>query len=198
MADFKHISTQLLKHFDSALSSWLTYHNSTHTNYVIEQAEFIGLQEKLSKNDILLVKFAALYHDSGFLIQREDHERLSCEIATRELKLHGFDATEIDRICGMIIATHIPQQPKTHLEKIVADADLQYLGTNNFEEFSSNFFKEIKHFQPELTRKEWDQIQIDFISSHTYHTNYGRKHLEPVKRENLQKVKQRQSHGRKC
>ncbi len=193
MADFKHISNQLLKQLDIALPGWLTYHNSNHTTYVIERAEFIGLKEKISKNDILLTKFAALYHDSGFLIQREDHERLSCEIATRELKDQNFDETEIQKICGMIMATHIPQQPKTQLEKIVADADLQYLGTKNFEEFSCNLFQELKHLQPDLTQRKWDQIQIDFISKHTYHTGYCRKHLEPIKAENLQKVKERLS-----
>ena len=35
---------------------------------------------------------------------------------------------DIEIICGIIMATKIPQRPKNYLEEIICDADLNYLG----------------------------------------------------------------------
>ena len=49
-------------------------------------------------------------------------------MAKEELPKFGLSEKDIELICGMIMATKIPQNPKTKLEKIIADADLEYLG----------------------------------------------------------------------
>jgi uncharacterized protein len=85
----------------------------------------------------------------------------------------------------MIMATRIPQKPKTILEKILADADLEYLGTSKFEEFGNDLYKERIHLDPQLTFEAWNKVQVDFISQHQYHTRYCQKYREPVKQENL-------------
>lgn len=178
---FNHVTNRLV----SELPVWLTYHNIDHTRYVLERANFIANQEYLSGREVLLIKIAALYHDTGFLVQRKDHEDLSCEIAFSELQHLEFTRVELAEICGMIKATRIPQSPKTLSEKIVADADLFYLGTSNYKDFSAKLFSEMKHYDPELTEKTWLNIQQKFLSSHRYHTNYGRNVLEPLKRRNF-------------
>ena len=86
---------------------------------------------------------------------------------------------------GMIMATRVPQKPQTKLEEILADADLEYLGTQNFKPVSDLLFKEKKHLNSNLSLKEWNAIQRDFLESHVYHTDYCRKHKEPKKVENM-------------
>ena len=64
------------------LDKKLCYHNIDHTLDVIEQAEQIALSEKISPaKEILLLKVAALFHDTGFLYVYTGHEEKSCEIA---------------------------------------------------------------------------------------------------------------------
>lgn len=191
MLRFEDFSQPLLQRLEVELPPWFTYHDVRHTMYVIERTHFIGLKEGISKNDIFLAKLGALYHDTGFLIQREEHEKVSCKIATRELEKHGINNPDLEKICGIIMATKIPQRPKSLAQKIVADADLNYLGTDHFSKFSNNLYREYHHFNPNLTPKEWDKIQVEFISNHTYHTDFCRTYLEPVKLENLEKVKER-------
>ncbi len=188
---FQGIYTKVYKALDQDLPRWLTYHNAAHTKYVIQQAVTIALHENISGRDLCLVKIAALYHDAGFLINHENHEEHGCALASRELLGTQLTQTEIDTVCGMILATNIPQKPKNILEKIVADADLEYLGTDKFEEFGGNLYKELLHFNPKLSLKEWDKIQIDFLSNHSYHTNYCKIHKEPRKQQNLEMVKER-------
>ncbi|HSI71016.1 MAG TPA: HD domain-containing protein [Gillisia sp.] len=177
------------------LENWVphhfTYHDAAHTRYVLEQAEVIAGHENVTGRDLLLVKIAALYHDIGFIEGRHDHEALSCKVASDDLKNSLLTGAEVKKVCGMINATQIPQEPKDLLEKIVADADLEYLGTNNFEKFGRRLYKEMRHFDSTLNPRKWDEIQIDFLTKHTYHTNYCKQYREPVKQLNLEMVKER-------
>lgn len=162
--------------------AYLTYHNWQHTHYVLTQVEFLARQEQVSLNDILLLKTAALFHDIGFLHHiNEGHEEESVRIAKGFLPLHGYATEEVALIAGMIRATKIPQNPQTHLEQILADADLFYLGTELFPTVSEQLFAEMQHYNPHMSLKQWHQIQISFLQSHRYHTNYCREHQALVK-----------------
>ncbi len=174
---------------ENNLPSYLTYHHTFHTQYVLDKTILIADKEKISSQDLLLLKIAALYHDSGFTIGRENHEEQSCGIVIQDLKEIAFSESEISQICGMIMATRIPQRPKNKLENILADADLEYLGTDHFNFFSQKLYEEMKYFHPDLSPKQWLDIQINFISSHSFHTDYCRKYTEPGKIKNLEKIK---------
>lgn len=191
---FEDIYYKVITALEQGLPDWLVYHNVNHTKYVLRQASAIATMENVKGRERLLVKIAALYHDTGFLVQREDHERLGCRFAIRDLQKTCISDAEIEKICGMIRATHIPQNPKTLLEQIVADADLEYLGTAHFEKYSQNLNRELLHFNPRLTPEEWDEHQVDFLSKHSYHTNFCRAVKEPVKQKNLRSVKDRLLH----
>lgn len=188
---FKEIYTKGIGNLERDLPRWLTYHNAEHTKYVLAKAETIASHENIEGRDLLLIKIAALYHDAGFLINHEDHETLGCQLASKELLRTKLTQQEIEKVCGMIQATNIPQRPRNILEKIVADADLEYLGTDKFEAFGGNLYKELLHFNPGLSQQEWDKIQIDFLTKHSYHTDFCREHREPIKQENLQLIKDR-------
>ncbi|MCM4158655.1 HD domain-containing protein [Antarcticibacterium flavum] len=191
MQAFKEIYDIVINALATGVPAQFTYHDAAHTKYVLEQAEVIAKHENVTGRELLLVKIAALYHDIGFLKGREDHESLGCKIAGDDLQDSLLTKDEILKVCAMIKATQIPQQPKTHLEKIVADADLEYLGTKNFKRFGDKLYKELLYFDPELNPRKWDEIQMDFLTSHTYHTSYCKKFKEPVKQQNLEMVKER-------
>ncbi|WP_300436653.1 HD domain-containing protein [Christiangramia sp.] len=173
---------------EKKLPANLFYHDAAHTKDVIEKSVFLAEKENLSPSEINLIKVAALYHDAGFILGREEHEEKSCKLATKELPEYNFSKAQIKTICGMINATRIPQKTSNLYEDIIADADLFYLGTENYDYFSNKLYLELKHDRPELTQKEWVKIQLDFLKSHHFHTNFGIKVLEPVKRKHLEKI----------
>jgi predicted metal-dependent HD superfamily phosphohydrolase len=172
------------------LPDHLTYHNLDHTAYVLEKAIFLAKQSHVSAEDLHLLKLAALFHDTGFIDNPKDHEEKGCKIAEGYLA-KGYSKAELDKIYGMIMATKIPQSPSTNLEKILADADLEYLGTDLFEQIGESLFTELKHFNPNFTEQAWDELQLVFMQKHFYHTEYCQKHREPKKQENLLLVKKR-------
>lgn len=185
---YQQIYPKVISKLENNLPAWLYYHSTEHTKYVLEQAVFIAEKEKVEKNDLYLLKVAALYHDTGFIINREEHEAISCNIATEELKEYGLDSEEIEQICEMIMATKIPQKPTSFLSRILADADLEYLGTEKFMSFSQNLYKELLHYTPDLTQDQWNEIQVKFISNHHYHTAYCKQNREPKKQKNLKMI----------
>jgi uncharacterized protein len=185
---FQRTYHRVFSNLKKGLPAHLTYHDPGHTRRVLEKTIFLAGREKVTGHDLLLLKLAALYHDTGFLLNHKDHEAESCRIANTELNEIGLDKSDINTICGMILATKIPQKPKTALERIIADADLEYLGTRKFEEISELLYHEMKYFRPEMTMRQWYDIQIAFISKHNYHTAWCRKYREPRKQENLAKL----------
>ena len=72
MQTFDFIYKKVISQLESELPEWIMYHNAGHTRYVMEQAESIAEKEDLNGRDLLLVKIAALEHDNGFFLKRED------------------------------------------------------------------------------------------------------------------------------
>lgn len=170
------------------LSRIYYYHNYEHTLYVMEKAVEIGQAENCTEEEIKLLKAAALWHDSGYINTYKDHEAAGCVLARQYLPEYGYLPGEIDTICGMIMATRIPQSPKNKLEEVIADADLEYLGTAGAGLKADIFFKELHLLDPILTKAEWNRTQIAFLQKHRYFTTYCRQKLEPLKQLYLQRL----------
>lgn len=189
MDHFDKIYKDVMDRLDKKLPICYTYHDAEHTRYVLEKAILIAEAENISPEQMVLVKTAALYHDIGYLIGRINHEELGCQTAIQELKDFNYSKESIELVCGMISATKIPQNPKNHLDQIIADADLEYLGTDLFEHGGKKLYSELKCFNPSLSEEEWGKIQISFLESHKYHTKFCIENREWKKQENLEKLK---------
>lgn len=189
MKNWNALYGTVMEGLKTQLSPFLTYHHWKHTQHVVNKAEQIALHENIIEDDILLIKTAALFHDAGFINGRnEGHEAESIHLAEKKLPEFGYTKKEIETIAGMIRATKIPQMPKTKLECILADADLEYLGTDNFEHIGNKLYLELKHYNPNLSFDEWNEMQINFLQSHFYHTPYCLQNHAPTKEKNLKRL----------
>jgi len=182
------IFNNVYERLENNLPGSLSYHDAEHTKSVIEKSVYLAEKEGLNPSEIELIKVAALYHDAGFMLGRDEHEDKSCKLATKELPAYNFSKEQIKTICGMINATRIPQKTHNIYEDIVADADLFYLGTETYDYYSNKLYLEIKHSRPDISEKDWLKIQLDFLQSHKFHTKYGIEILAPVKKKHLKKL----------
>ena len=185
-ADMKSFVLNLLK---ANLVPAYFFHDYAHTQYVMEKVIEIGEHEGCTEEEINLLTAAALFHDTGYLNTYADHEEESCALARKYLPNYGYSVADIDRVCEIIMATKTPQSPQNKLEEIIADADLEYLGTESAALKAHNLFLELHHLDPSLTRKAWNEIEISFISQHQYFTKYCKENKEPMKQAYLKTLR---------
>jgi len=185
---FEEAGKHILGKLSDQLPVRLTYHNADHTMDVYFAAQFIGHHENIKAEEMKLLLTAALYHDSGFLVRDKGHEEESCLIAKNTLPAYNYRVEEIELICGMINATKVPQSPKNLLEKILADADLDYLGRDDFFTIGRQLFIENINSGIICDEHEWNKIQVLFIKNHNYFTETAL-HLRTAKKhDNMHKI----------
>ncbi|WP_018614680.1 HD domain-containing protein [Segetibacter koreensis] len=187
---FVNIKQHVIDKLEKGLSPDLTYHNVTHTLDVLEQAVDIAKYEGIkNENDLLLLKIGALYHDVGFLNVYTGHEKVSCEIAYKELLGFGYSEDQINTICGIIKATKVPQRPKTILEKIICDADLDYLGRDDFFKIGEGLYKEFLYQRIVSDSRSWNFLQVSFLKRHHYFTETTKQRRQKQKKIHLEILK---------
>lgn len=189
--DYANAKEYILNVLSRELPDSLSYHSLDHVDDVLNSALNIANQENVhDEADLVLLKTAALYHDAGFIYQYNGHEERGCEIVNEVLPEYGYTQDQISRIRGMIMATKIPQQPQNHLEKIICDADLDYLGRDDFWSIASLLRKEFMAYGIVTNEKEWNQLQVKFLEAHYYFTETAQKIRDPKKQEHLAKIKE--------
>jgi uncharacterized protein len=188
---FTEAKSFILKKLKKELPRHLSYHSVEHVKDVYKSARAIAKQEKVKGEDMKLLLTAALFHDSGFLINQKEHEKHSCKIAKQYLPEYGYTDEQIDKICGMIMATKIPQMPHNHLEQIICDADLDYLGRDDFFIIGDRLFSELMMYSIINNETEWDKLQIRFLESHHFFTATAIKMRKEKKDEYLAIIKSR-------
>lgn len=183
----------ILDKLERELSDRLTYHGLHHTLDVLKITEELCYKESVTPYQTILLRTAALFHDSGFTISTQHHEELGCQIAREHLPRFDFGGKEIEMICGMIMATKIPQSPRNKLERIICDADLDYLGRDDFYDIGNTLFEELKAYNILKTEEAWNQLQISFLEKHQFWTPTNKKRRAPRKRAYLQELRERVS-----
>lgn len=189
--DYPKARDFIIKKLTDELKPDLAYHSIEHTVDVLQAASKYAELEKVNGFDRQLLETAALFHDSGMLLTYEGHEEAGIEIANKYLPDFGYEQQAIDEIGKMIMATKLPQAAGSQLEKIICDADLDYLGREDF-------FMIAHHLQYEwnvlnirsTTLREWYELQIMFLENHHFFTDSAKQLRNIKKSENLKQVKE--------
>ncbi len=187
---FNDIEEFVLEKMEKEIPENIFYHNANHTKDVITRVEVLGRAEGVSDEQLLLLKTAALLHDIGFVINYENHESNSILFAKELLPRYKYLEKQIEEIINLIDVTRIKSKPVTLLEKIMKDADLDYLGRPDFVPVSENLFEEIKSRGTHISIDDWNEMQYSFISNHTYYTNSAKNLRQVNKERQLQKIKE--------
>ena len=187
---FDDIEETVLNMLEEKLPKNLYYHNLKHTIDVTTQVEIIGRSEGITDYEMLMLKTAAIFHDTGFTRTYKDHEEAGCEIAREYLPKYDYTPEQIDFICSLIMKTKLPPKPETLLEQIICDADLDYLGRADFIPVSGNLYRELRErgaIEDDINK--WNKMQIKFIEGHQYFTNSAKKMRDVNKNNQLEAIR---------
>jgi HD superfamily phosphodiesterase len=186
---FYDLEEAVLDRLSKDLPQNIYYHNYKHTLDVVTQVEIIARGEGVNEEELLLLKTAALMHDTGFLISYDDHESKSIELSKEILTRFQYNPTQIVQVIQLIEVTRPKSKPTNKLQAILKDADLDYLGRLDFINVSENLYKELIEYSGKLSPYEWTKKQYDFFSRHRYHTETARKMRQINKEKQLEKLK---------
>lgn len=181
----------IMKLLETQLTKDLYYHSIDHTKDVVQAVEHIALLENVTDEGLFLLKSAATYHDAGFVEKYDNNEPVGARLAEEILPRYGYTEQHINQIKELIYVTMIPHEPKNQLEEIMCDADLDYLGRDDFHEISDRLRRELKEHGKIESRRQWDEIQVKFLSQHKYFTKTAIKTRQKKKEKNLQEVIER-------
>jgi predicted metal-dependent HD superfamily phosphohydrolase len=188
--DLQGARAYILQRLHDELKPNLFYHSYAHTLDVCRSVQYLGQATGIGSEDLAELEIAALFHDSGMLFSYRQHEHYSASFARETLPGFSFPGRSIDRICRLIMITENPSGATTISEQILCDADLDYLGRNDYFILSFKLKLEwevngIKAYELE----EWLKYQLEFLMNHKYFTFAAGSIRDQTKQHHIQSIR---------
>jgi len=176
--------------FRDELPGVIKFHDANHTLHpergVVAVANKIAISENISEHDRELLIAAAYFHDTGYIREYDKNEPIAARMAGRILKLIGYKPNEIEKIQKMILSTDLAREPKTHVEKILCDADLDNLGREDFFKLDGKLREGRRARGLDVSDDaKWYRGTLEVIKNHRYYTESQKKLREKGKQKNI-------------
>ncbi len=189
-ADFIGLRNFIISKLKSELSNDLSYHSIEHTLNVELAVQKYAKLEGLDKITIFRLRTAALFHDSGFLIDYDNNEEIGVKILNKYAPDFGFDPSDLKIISAIILATNNKTEPLTISEKIMCDADHDYLGRKDYHHVAKKLNQELAIYKKKLSSNEWILLQIEYLEKkHKYYTTSAFNLRQQGKEKRIQELK---------
>lgn len=175
------------------------YHNLRHTQRVVTSAKELITGENIAEEEEEQLLLAAWFHDLGYTISYNDHEKKSCDFAKEFLEEYECSKNLIEQVCRLIMATIKEYEPKTTLEKIIRDADSSHFAVKNFMATSELLREELASIGiAQHSIADWREANIRLLrTKHRFYTNYALEHWQEGKDKNIKRlIKAKKKHGK--
>jgi adenylate cyclase len=188
--DFQRMERTIFNQLKSMLPEELLYHDLAHTFNVAKAAMRLAKLEGISSYESLLLCTAVYFHDSGFLVQYSQNEKFGIKLAQNKLSDYGYTKIEIDLISKIIGSTALDTEPVTMLEKIMCDADHDYLGRADYTNVAKKLRIEMENMGRTFSDFEWINFQLNFLENqHRYYTETAQNIRDSGKKIRIQTLK---------
>jgi adenylate cyclase len=188
--DFDFARRFILNKLKSSLPDELEYHDIKHTLNVERSAERIASLEGVEGEELILLKTAVLFHDSGFIFTYEKNEDLAIKLIKKELPNFGYSDKQIKEITKIIKSTTREIEPVSLLEKIMCDADHDYLGRADYHVVATRLRIELEGKKRVMSDLEWIDFQLNYLENvHVFYTETAKNIRERGKQLRIQELK---------
>ncbi|AOF80562.1 HD domain protein [Methyloversatilis sp. RAC08] len=189
--DYAGAVAYALQRLRAELPPFFSYHDVSHTEHdVLPAVSRLARLAGLTDADRQVLEVAAAYHDLGHVQNHIGHEQIGVSVIDDVLPGFGFGARDIERISGMILATQLPQSPQNAHEALLADADLDSLGREDFFDTSEALWRERAALGYPVSWPEWLATQLAFLASHRYFSDAARTLRDAGKQRNIARLEQ--------
>ena len=164
----------------------IVFHNYNRTSKIARICDTLSIQSDLNGNEKILLHLAALFIDIGFCDDPKKSAAASARHARNYFMQKGLEVGTIKIITESIEAIGYPQQPVSLVAQYLCDADMYYLGSNNYPLDTELLRKEISLVDKvNFSDLDWIKRQLQVLENHTYFTAEARKLFKKRKRNNI-------------
>ncbi|GEM_PF-7125658 len=175
----------------SGLKQGIVFHDFRHASQVRKAALSLAFDARLSKKDSHLLEISALFHDIGYIGGSQDHELRGAGMAADFLESQGMSEDDVDRIVLLIRSTQMDSELLDPLAKYLRDADLSYLGREDFWERVDLFRTEIQSSSDQkISDREWWEFNLNFFLNHKYFSPEGRQRFDILKQKHQKMIEE--------
>ena len=175
----------LVKIYSAEHMPKLPYHNFAHAVDVAQAADTLAGLENLSTNQGFLLQTGACLHDIIYDIHAKDNEEQSTLLAEDLLPIFDYGYEDIYQVKSIILATKIPTKPKSRLEEVMCDADVDNLGRPDFLD-KCELLRQERGVED---LKNWYGNTLKFLQGHRYYTESARDLRQKGFEENLENLR---------
>lgn len=169
--DFEQMRDNILPRLRSLLPESVVYHDVSHTLNVEKAAIRYAKLEGVDPESILLLRTATLFHDAGYIYSNKNNEDFAINMAKSMLPNFGYSEIQIEIIVKIINSTKSSVEPSNLLEKIMCDADHDYLGRPDYYAIANKLRQEYEIEGHIMTEQEWINFQLHFLENvHHFYT----------------------------
>ena len=179
--------------FRDELPEGFKYHGADHTLHptkgVVASANRIAISENISEHDRELLITAAYFHDTGYIRKYKKNEPIAARMAGRILIMIGYKPDEIEKIQKMILSTDLENEPESHVEKILCDADLDHFGTEDFFKLDGRLREELREKGMDVNDDvKWYKGTLELLKKHQFYTESQKKLRGKGKQKNIKSL----------
>jgi len=188
--DFVRAKEYIVGMLQSGLPVEYYYHSLGHTLDVLRATDLLIKEENITNDEqVDLLRTAAVFHDAGFLRQYAQNEAEASKMAGDMLPRFGYSPEQVAIVQRCIMVTVIGALPSDNLEKIIKDADYDYLGRDDYWDIAVMLRKEWEGIGIVKTDQEWFALQVNFLSTHEFHTETSKRLRTPMKMAHVEVLK---------
>jgi len=151
------------------------FHNLAHAKKVYHQSLVLSRAEEVEEEERLLVRTAALMLFTGLSRSHNNFENSSVELVREVLPHFQYSDSQTDQICNLILSTKMPFHPNNHLEKIIIDARMEYLGNSDYISQIEVLYQEMRESGVKINGQQFKHQQIEMLHEFEFFTVAARR-----------------------
>jgi adenylate cyclase len=173
MIKLQDIEEIITKMFDDEAPPNLYFHNSSLVKNICNQVDLISNAEKLSEEEFVNLKLAAVFLLTGFITDYEKPMEQAISLIAKALPGYGFSEENIAETTRLV-RNSFTGNSETPSDDILHDALYDYLGRVDFLKLTDKLLREMAEYGMQDKKSGWIEDQKKFLLDHQFRTDTAR------------------------
>jgi adenylate cyclase len=163
----------VLKMYDEEAPPNLYFHNGSYAKNIINHVDLLSNAEKLSEEDFIDLKLAAIFLNTGFISDYDRAMEGACQILEEVVPKFGFARKDVDA-AKKLINNSFCGKADTISDHILHDAVYDYFGRVDFIKLTEKLLREETEYGKVSNSKVWARKQMDLLTDVEFITSTAR------------------------